>query len=113
MTDERRRSSDHDIGYIRGRVEAILEGMKDQNEKLDEIAGLKPIVARHDLWIEGDGKAGLKKIAEIETKISNARIGLTAGFKGWLLAMGLVGTGGVAVAFGKSLMATLSTLIQH
>lgn len=101
MPEDRRRSSDQDIGEIRGIVtmlrETVLDNRAAQDRRhleniarLDAIVGLMPKVEAHGAWIDEEGKPTVETVKRAKWTLGG--IALASGGIGAVITKILGGT---------------------
>lgn len=123
MTEDRRRSSDKEIGILMGQMQGVQDSLDEQaterqrmhaenTKKLDEIAGLRPRVESLEYWRIGIVDPALKRGDEVARIVSNTQIGVTSGFKGLKLGLMLGGSGAVGAGVVK-VMGLIAAALPH
>ena len=104
---DNRRESDRVLPLILQRLDRqdqlSDERHRENKERFDRLTDLKPMVERHDDWIETHGKPAEKKISDIATYVSNTQSQVSGGVKGLKLGLLLGGSGAAGAAVMKAL----------
>lgn len=88
------------------------ERHRENQDRLAALAGIKPMVERHETWIEDHGKPAEKKITELATVVSTTQNQVAGGVKGFKLGLLMGGSGAVGAGVVK-IMGLIAAAIPH
>lgn len=88
------------------------ERHRENLARFDAMAGVKPIVDRHEQWIESEGKPAVKRGDEVARIVSNTQAGVSGGVKGFKLGLMMGGSGAAGAGLVK-VLGLIAAAIPH